>query len=163
MILLTPLIEELAVLLKKANWQLVTAESCTGGLISAFITEVPGSSLWFERGFVTYSNLAKQEMLSVPAALIKKHGAVSKEVAAAMVAGALQHSVGQIAVSVTGIAGPDGGTPEKPVGTVCFAWATREHGSHTLKKQFNGTRQEIRLAVCEQALQGVLSLVKKSR
>jgi nicotinamide-nucleotide amidase len=155
------LIKDIALLLKKIDWQLVTAESCTGGLVAGYLTEVPGSSLWFERGFVTYSNLAKQEMLAVPKELIEQFGAVSQEVASAMAIGALQHSIGDIALSVTGIAGPDGGTINKPVGTVWFAWATRDGSLNTAKKQFTGTRQEIRLAACHEALQGVLMLIKK--
>lgn len=155
----TELIKEIALQLKNTHQQLVTAESCTGGLIAARLTEIPGSSVWFERGFVTYSNLAKQEMLAVPEELLAQCGAVSVEVALAMAVGALQHSAGHIAVSVTGIAGPDGGSIEKPVGTVCFGWAARDSKPRTLRQQFSGTRQEIRLAACEQALQGVLSLI----
>lgn len=157
----TALLLEIASRLRALNWQLVTAESCTGGLIASSITELAGSSAWFERGFVTYSNLAKQELLAVPAELITSYGAVSKEVASAMALGALQHSVGQIALAVTGIAGPDGGSAEKPVGTVCFAWATRDSSIQTLKKQFKGTRQGVRRAACHEALNGVLSLILK--
>jgi nicotinamide-nucleotide amidase len=102
--------------------RVVTAESCTGGLASAAITAIAGSSDWFERGFVTYSNEAKCEMLGVPRALIDAHGAVSEVVARAMVDGALAHSGGDCALSITGVAGPSGGTPAKPVGTVCFGW-----------------------------------------
>lgn len=156
----TVLIKEIAWLLKERHWQLVTAESCTGGLVASQLTEIPGSSVWFERGFVTYSNLAKQEMLAVPKELIDQFGAVSEEVASAMAIGALQHSVADIALSVTGIAGPDGGTIEKPVGTVCFAWATRDAPVHMVRKQFLGTRQEIRFASSQEALQGVLTLIK---
>jgi nicotinamide-nucleotide amidase len=156
----TTVIKEIAQLLKKTNWQLVTAESCTGGLIASQLTELPGSSVWFERGFVTYSNLAKEEMLAVPKKLIEQFGAVSEEVALAMVRGALKHSAGDIAVSVTGIAGPDGGSIEKPVGTVCFAWATRENSAFSLTKRFKGTRQEIRLTSCEEALHGVFTMIK---
>ncbi|RUR13904.1 CinA family protein [Legionella sp. km772] len=161
MISLIALLQELASVLKDLNWQLVTAESCTGGLIASSITDLPGSSAWFERGFITYSNLAKQEMLDVSEELIIQHGAVSKEVAGAMVTGALHHSVGQIALAVTGIAGPDGGSIEKPVGTVCFAWAIRDLAPQILKKRFQGTRQEIRLAAAYEALNGVLTLIKK--
>ncbi|HEN5608725.1 TPA: CinA family protein [Legionella pneumophila] len=155
------LVEEIAAYLKKAKWQLVTAESCTGGLIAACLTEIPGSSNWFERGFVTYSNLAKEEMLSVAHELIQTHGAVSEEVALAMAAGALQHSMGNIAVSVTGIAGPEGGSIEKPVGTVCFAWEVHHQFQQTSRQQFTGSRQEIRLSACQYALNGVLSTLKK--
>lgn len=157
----TVLIQEIALILKRLNWQLVTAESCTGGLIASSITEIPGSSSWFERGFVTYSNLAKQEMLSVPNELIEKFGAVSEEVASAMAIGALKNSLGDIALSVTGIAGPDGGSEEKPIGTVWLAWAIRNGSIKTMRKQFDGTRQEIRLASCYESLQGVLTLIKK--
>lgn len=157
---LTLLIEDISYLLKQHHWQLATAESCTGGLISAYLTEIPGSSSWYERGFVTYSNLAKQEMLSVPEELLKKFGAVSEEVALAMAVGALEHSAASIAVSVTGVAGPDGGSIEKPVGTVCFGWATQDMPPQTLRKQFKGTRQEIRLSACQHALQGVLSILQ---
>lgn len=157
---LSVLIKEIASHLKSAQWQLVTAESCTGGLIASAITEIPGSSVWFERGFVTYSNLAKQEMLSVPYELLEQFGAVSEEVASAMATGALQHSAGQIALSVTGIAGPDGGSIDKPVGTVCFGWVTRDSSPLTLKKQFGGSRHDIRMAACKEALQGILPLIK---
>ncbi len=154
------LIKEIAQQLQRTHQQLVTAESCTGGLIAAYLTDIPGSSAWFERGFVTYSNLAKQEMLAVPEELLTQFGAVSEEVALAMATGALSHSAGHVAVSVTGIAGPEGGSIEKPVGTVCFGWVARGSLPITLRKQFSGSRQEIRLAACEQALQGVLSLIQ---
>ncbi|WP_058534819.1 CinA family protein [Legionella saoudiensis] len=155
------LILEIATLLQKKNWQLVTAESCTGGLVSGYLTEIPGSSIWFERGFVTYSNQAKQEMLGVSNKLLLEYGAVSEPVAAAMAIGAIQNSAGQIALSVTGIAGPDGGSIEKPVGTVCFGWfAQGMSHAQTVRRQFSGTRQEIRLAACQEALTGVCSLLK---
>jgi len=155
-------LNQIAQSLKKRNWQLVTAESCTGGMLGSFVTEIPGSSLWYERGFITYSNLAKQEMLAVPEQLLLDFGAVSEEVAAAMASGALKHSRAQVAVSVTGIAGPDGGSPEKPVGTVCFAWAMEGFAPQTLKTLLVGNRQEIRLAACAQAFEGVLSLLTNS-
>ena len=156
----TVIIKEIALLLKGGHWQLVTAESCTGGLIASQLTEISGSSVWFERGFVTYSNLAKEEMLAVSKELIEQFGAVSEEVAVAMATGALEHSTGDIALAVTGIAGPDGGSIDKPVGTVCFAWATHDIPPRSLRKQFVGTRQAIRLASCEEALQGVLTMIK---
>jgi nicotinamide-nucleotide amidase len=156
---IAPLLQEIASTLNRKHWQLVTAESCTGGLIAGAITDLPGSSSWFERGFVTYSNLAKQEMLGVPEALIIKYGAVSNEVALAMATGALEHSAGQVALAVTGIAGPDGGSIEKPVGTVCFAWVIKGGKPLALKKQFRGSRQEIRIAACQEALKGILDLV----
>ncbi|TAL65877.1 MAG: CinA family protein [Legionella sp.] len=161
MISISNLVNDIAQLLKAQQGQLVTAESCTGGLIGASLTDMPGSSLWYERGFITYSNLAKKEMLGVPEQLLKKFGAVSIEVAIAMAEGALQHSQGTIALSVTGIAGPSGGTPDKPVGTVCFAWLAANGTAHTLKKCYPGDRHAIRLAACQEALQGVLSLLKE--
>lgn len=151
------LIKKISFYLKNKNWQLVTAESCTGGLIASCITELPGSSVWFDRGFVTYSNAAKEEMLAVPKQLIETYGAVSEPVALAMATGALQHSAGHIAVSVTGIAGPDGGSREKPVGTVCLGWAACGMEPKTLKKHFTGERQAIRLSACQEALLGILS------
>ncbi|MFI4919028.1 MAG: CinA family protein [Legionellales bacterium] len=148
--------------LTELKWQLVTAESCTGGLIASCLTEQAGSSVWFERGFVTYSNLAKQELLDVPEALIMEFGAVSEPVALAMAVGALQRSAGHIALSVTGIAGPGGGSVDKPVGTVCFGWAAHGMTPQTLTKQFVGNRQDIRLAACQQALEGVLAIIKRA-
>jgi nicotinamide-nucleotide amidase len=153
-------IQEIATILKKNNWQIVTAESCTGGLIASYFTELPGSSSWFERGFVTYSNLAKEQMLSVPPKFIEQYGAVSERVAQSMAVGALQHSMGHIAVSVTGIAGPDGGSIEKPIGTVCFGWAGQGIEPKTIRKQFIGDRHAIRLAACQEALSGILSYIK---
>ena len=132
--------------------KIATAESCTGGLISGLLTEVPGSSDVFERGFVTYSNEAKHELLGVPNALLEKYGAVSEEVAIAMAAGALKHSHANIALSVTGIAGPGGGTSEKPVGLVYIGYATGKT-SHCKQLLFQGDRSSIRLATVEHALQ----------
>ena len=121
---LAPQVAALAGLLRARGWRMATAESCTGGLIAAACTALAGSSDWFERGFVTYSNEAKTELLGVDPELIQAHGAVSEEVACAMVAGALQRAPVQLAVAVTGIAGPGGGVPGKPVGTVWLAWGT---------------------------------------
>ncbi|WP_457330509.1 CinA family protein, partial [Rhizobacter sp. P5_C2] len=118
-----PAVLALARVLRQRGGSIATAESCTGGLIAAACTSVAGSSDWFERGFVTYSNEAKTQMLGVPAALIAQHGAVSEEVARAMAEGALRHSPARFAVAVTGIAGPGGAVPGKPVGTVWLAWA----------------------------------------
>ncbi|MFM8500987.1 MAG: CinA family protein, partial [Fluviibacter sp.] len=120
-----PLVAEIAGHLTQLGQRLVTAESCTGGLIAEAITSRPGSSAWFERGWVTYSNAAKTEELGVDATLIAQQGAVSEAVAAAMAHGAFAHSSSDYAIAVTGIAGPDGGSPEKPVGTVCFGWASK--------------------------------------
>ena len=130
---------------------MVTAESCTGGLIAAACTDLAGSSVWFERGFVSYSNAAKTELLGVPADLIEAHGAVSEPVARAMVEGALRHSRAQVAVAVTGVAGPGGGSPDKPVGTVWFGWATPD-GVVTDKRCFDGDRQHVREATVQHAL-----------
>lgn len=154
------IIQNIASRLIRLKWQLVTAESCTGGLIASVITEIPGSSLWFERGFVTYSNLSKHQMLGVPQTLLERFGAVSEEVASAMALGALQNSTGDLALAVTGIAGPTGGSIEKPVGTVYLSWVMRNEPPFTLKKQFSGTREEIRKSVCEEALKGVAALIK---
>ena len=133
-----------------------TAESCTGGLVAAAITDIPGSSAVFERGFVTYTNAAKQEMLGVDAATLADHGAVSEAVACAMAEGALARSAAQLAVSVTGIAGPDGGTPDKPVGTVCFGWAGPDDNLVTATLWLGGDRDEVRRKSVAAALEGVL-------
>ena len=130
---------------------MATAESCTGGLIAAACTDLAGSSVWFERGFVSYSNEAKTELLGVPADLIEAHGAVSEPVVRAMVEGALRHSRAQVAVAVTGVAGPGGGSPDKPVGTVWFGWATPD-GVVTDKRCFDGDRQQVREATVQHAL-----------
>jgi len=137
---------------KAPNVRLVTAESCTGGLIAALLTEVSGASEVIERGFVTYSNEAKTECLGVDAALIKKHGAVSAEVAEAMALGALQHSQAQLAVSVTGIAGPTGGTKEKPVGLVYVAVKYEDRPLQLTENHFDGDRLAIRQASVHKAL-----------
>jgi nicotinamide-nucleotide amidase len=132
------------------------AESCTGGLVAGAITDVAGSSGWFDRGFVTYSNDAKIEMLGVQPATLAVHGAVSEATAAEMAAGALARSPADLAVAVTGIAGPDGGTPAKPVGTVCFAWARRGSAVATATQRFAGDRAAVRTATVRAALQGLL-------
>ena len=137
------------------GWMLATAESCTGGLIAAACTDLAGSSQWFERGFVTYSNAAKTEMLGVPAALIDAHGAVSEPVARAMAAGAVAQSHAQVAVAVTGVAGPTGGSADKPVGTVWFGWSA--DGVVTTEMQrFAGDRAAVRRATLAHALRGVV-------
>lgn len=141
-----------------ANGQmLAAAESCTGGWVAQCITAIAGSSAWFERGFVTYSNAAKQEMLGVEAATLAAHGAVSEATAAAMAAGALRHSHADWALAITGIAGPDGGTPDKPVGTVCFGWAGRDAGVDTTTCHFTGDREAIRRQSVAFALNGLLT------
>src|ERR1700712_6055457 len=130
--------------LRDERLMLATAESCTGGMVAAAITDISGSSNWFERGFVTYSNLAKTEMIGVPAALIEQHGAVSEPVAKAMAEGALRNSRAQVSVAITGVAGPAGGSEAKPVGMVCFAWSNRLHTSLETRI-FKGDREQIRV------------------
>lgn len=148
-------VQALAALLLARGWRLVTAESCTGGLIAATCTEVSGSSAWFERGVVTYSNEAKTELLGVPAALIEAHGAVSEPVALAMAEGALRHSHADVAVAVTGIAGPTGGSADKPVGTVWIAWALSGARAHAECHHFPGDRGQVRAATVDHALAGL--------
>jgi len=149
------LVEQLASALTARGWTMATAESCTGGLIGGACTDLAGSSDWFERGFVTYSNAAKTELLGVPADLIAAHGAVSEPVARAMAAGARAHAPVQLAVAVTGVAGPSGGSAEKPVGTVWFGWATPE-GVFTERQRFDGDRAAVRRATVAHALAGLL-------
>ena len=158
---LEKLAAEVGIQLAKRKWMLATAESCTGGWVAAAMTAIAGSSAWFERGFVTYSNEAKREMLGVPAELIERHGAVSEEVARAMAAGALRHSWAQIALSITGVAGPSGGSAEKPVGLVCFGWAVGNLSQMVETKRFLGDREAVRRASVIHALQGVLAQLKK--
>ena len=141
------------------RWRIATAESCTGGLVGAAITAIAGSSEWFERGFITYSNDAKRQMLGVPAVLIEAHGAVSEAVAAAMAAGALRHSRAQCAVSVTGVAGPGGGSPAKPVGMVCLGWAADGAAGRVVTRRFVGDRAGVRAAAVVAALRGVLEML----
>ena len=138
---------------------MATAESCTGGMIAAACTDLAGSSNWFERGFVSYSNDAKIQMLGVDAALIAGHGAVSEEVARAMAQGAIGNSRAQVAVAVTGVAGPGGGSADKPVGTVCFGWATPA-GVVSELRRFDGDRGAVRAATVEHALQRLVELLK---
>ena len=137
---------------------LATAESCTGGMIAAACTDLSGSSQWFERGFVTYSNEAKAEMLAVPPGLIEEHGAVSESVARAMADGALAHSRAQVSLAVTGVAGPTGGTEAKPVGTVWFAWCVGGE-THSERQHFAGDRAAVRMATVRYALKRLLSLL----
>ena len=148
-------VESLATALKTRQWRLATAESCTGGLIAAACTALAGASDWFERGVVSYSNEAKVELLGVPERLIKRHGAVSAEVARAMAEGMLQRSLAQIAVAVTGIAGPSGGTPAKPVGTVWMAIAMEGAASEATLLQLPGDREAVRRQTVEHALRAL--------
>ncbi|HMC15081.1 MAG TPA: CinA family protein [Albitalea sp.] len=154
-------VEALAAALRARSWMLAAAESCTGGLIAAECTSLAGSSDWFERGFVTYSNAAKTEMLGVAQALIAQHGAVSSEVANAMAAGALAHSNAQLAVAVTGIAGPGGETPGKPVGTVWLAVARRDTAPPAALLQLSGDRAAIRRQTVQQALRALIANLAK--
>ena len=147
--------------LKSHGLMLVTAESCTGGGVAHAITDVAGSSAWYERGFVTYSNLAKQQMLGVREATLSQHGAVSEMTVREMVAGALQHSAAQVALAVSGIAGPDGGTVEKPVGMVWFAWGVKNMTCVAHLHHLGGNRAEVRAQAVHIALQGVLDLLNK--
>jgi len=148
--------------LKLNNFYLATAESCTGGGIAQTITEIAGSSAWFERGFVTYSNAAKQELLDVPANILDNFGAVSEQTVLAMAKGALAHSYAQISVAVSGIAGPDGGTADKPVGTVWIAWALSDRQIARCF-QFGGDRHAVREQTIQHALLGVLSELQAIR
>jgi len=157
-----PLLSSLAEALLARGWMMATAESCTGGLIAAACTELPGSSRWFERGFVTYSNLAKTELLEVPAALIARHGAVSEPVARAMAAGAVARSAAQASVAVTGVAGPDGGSADKPVGTVWFGWCVAGQ-VHTQCMRFGGDRAAVRAQTRTHALQQLLEQVQRGQ
>jgi nicotinamide-nucleotide amidase len=141
------------------NLMMATAESCTGGGIAQALTEIPGSGDWFDCGFVTYSNTAKNEMLDVPDAVIAQFGAVSEEVAAAMAAGAVANSNADVAVSTTGIAGPTGAVPGKPIGTVCFGWA-RGDQVHTERLVFQGDRRSVREQAVAHALRGLLRFVE---
>jgi len=152
----TLLLREVVHALKRQGLMLATAESCTGGWVAQVITSVAGSSEWFERGFVAYTNLAKREMLGVSTTILSRHGAVSEQCARAMAEGALTHSHAQVALAITGIAGPSGGTPEKPVGTVCFAWAAKKRETQSRKLVFTGDRETVRKQAVVTALQGLL-------
>lgn len=147
---------EIGVRLLANGQRLATAESCTGGWVAQCLTAVAGSSAWFDRGFVTYSNESKQEMLGVDGATIATHGAVSEATAVAMAVGTLQHSRADWALAITGIAGPTGGSPEKPVGTVCFAWAGPEGQCDTETLHLCGDRETIRWQSVRHALLGLL-------
>lgn len=148
----------LANLIQKKGWMLASAESCTGGMIAAACTDMAGSSNWFERGFVTYSNAAKTDLLGVDAGLIEQHGAVSEPVARAMAAGALARSRAQVSVAVTGVAGPGGGSAEKPVGTVWFGFAVGDQVTSEIK-QFAGDRAAVRQSTVEHAVQRLCNLL----
>lgn len=154
------LAEELGRVLAARGLMLATAESCTGGGVAQAVTEVAGASAWFDRGFVTYSNAAKMALLGVPAELIEHHGAVSEPVVRAMAAGALAASAAQLAVAVSGIAGPGGGSAAKPVGTVCFAWARRDSGEPAARAatlHLAGDRAAVRSQAVVVALEGLIA------
>lgn len=157
---LEPQVNALAEALRARGWRLVTAESCTGGLIAAACTAVAGSSDWFERGFVSYSNEAKTELLGVPASLIGAHGAVSEPVARVMATGALAHAHADLALSVTGIAGPGGAVPGKPVGTVWLGWALRSGPAGAELLQLGGDRAAVRAVTVQRALDRALALAQ---
>lgn len=149
---------ELGLALQRKGWMLATAESCTGGWLAQVVTSVAGSSLWFDRGFVTYSIAAKQDMLGVRADTLARFGPVSEATAREMAQGALAHSAAQLAIAITGLAGPGGGTAETPLGTVCFAWADADHVASTTQL-FSGDRGQIRAAAVGFALRRLRALV----
>ncbi len=153
------LAHHLGLLLSQHGLMLSTAESCTGGGVAQAVTDVAGSSAWFERGFVTYTNTAKIEMLGVSPETLLQYGAVSEATVREMVAGALAHSHADVALAVSGIAGPGGGTPDKPVGTVWFAWGLRGEAVIAQRLHLHGDRQQIRQQSVEIALQGVVDLL----
>ena len=150
---------ELADRLRARGWMLATAESCTGGWAGQLLTSLPGSSQWYERGFITYANAAKVEMLGVPEETLATHGAVSEQTASAMAAGALKHSHTQAALAISGIAGPGGGTPQKPVGLVCYGWALADGTVMSSTCRLDGDREEIRSRAVAAALRGLIELI----
>lgn len=159
---LESLAERLGARLRAGGDSLATAESCTGGWAAQAVTAVPGCSEWFDRGFVTYSNASKEELLGVRADTLSREGAVSEATAREMAAGALARSGASVALAVTGIAGPSGGTAAKPVGTVCFAWATRTGNTRSQTLLFAGNRRQIREQSVLRALAGALELLDSS-
>ncbi len=154
-------VQELSQELKKRQWTVVTAESCTGGGLAYYLTALAGSSDWFDRGFVTYSNSAKEKMLGVTRETLETFGAVSEEAAKEMAEGALKASEADWSLSITGIAGPTGGTPEKPVGTVCFAWQKKAEVAQTETQRWSGNRNDIREQTILHALEKLLILVRE--
>lgn len=159
---LDELADQLGSLLGRLRIRVVSAESCTGGLIASSITSVAGSSGWFERGFVTYSNSAKHDLLGVDTALFQRHGAVSEAVVLAMAKGAIERSQSHISVAVSGIAGPDGGTADKPVGTVWLAWGQKLGYAEARCFHFDGDRQAVREAAAVAALEGLIRRLGES-
>ena len=159
---LTELSQQLAKLLLQQKKQLAVAESCTGGWLAKCLTDLAGSSQWFERGFVTYSNAAKQEMLGVRPRTLLRDGAVSEVVVAEMAVGALLHSHADFSVAISGIAGPGGAVPGKQVGTVCFSWAVKGDLHHQDTRHFEGDREAVRRQAVVCALEGLLDVVNKA-
>ena len=155
---LNELAQQLATALLQRRQTLAVAESCTGGWVAKVLTDLPGSSRWFDRGFVTYSNAAKQDMLGVSTATLEDDGAVSEATVREMVAGVLAHSPADLALAISGIAGPGGAVPGKPVGTVCFAWATRTGLQQVATVQFAGDREAVRRQSVAHALQGLIDV-----
>ena len=160
--LIDALAAELGSLLVARGWRVTAAESCTGGLVAGAITSTAGSSGWFDQSYVTYSNAAKAERLGVESDLLVAHGAVSEPVACAMARGALGVSGADVAVAITGIAGPGGATPGKPVGTVCFAWALRDAGIASVTRRFDGDRTAVRHASVVAALEGLIDVARSA-
>ncbi len=157
---LRTLASQLGEQLKKNKYMLTLAESCTGGLVSALITDIPGSSEWFDSGLVTYSNQAKRDLLGVSMGTLKTHGAVSEITAVEMALGALKQNRANLSASITGIAGPGGGTPQKPVGHVCFAWAATMFPTTSRTEQLQGNRQQIRLQAAAICIEGLLAMTQ---
>ena len=157
---LNQLAAQVGAALKSRGLMLASVESCTGGWVGEVVTSVPGSSHWYDRGFITYTNESKQEMLGVAAQTLAEFGAVSEQTVREMAAGALKHSRAHITLAISGIAGPGGGTPNKPVGTVCVAWATRSGAGLSQMIHFQGDRTAVRRQAVVAALQGVLRMVE---
>jgi nicotinamide-nucleotide amidase len=149
----------LAEKLRARGWMLATAESCTGGWVGHLLTSLPGSSAWYERGYITYSDAAKTDLLGVPEATLAAHGAVAEETAGAMASGALLRSRVQAALAITGIAGPGGGSPAKPVGLVCYGWALADGTVLTSTCRLSGDREEIRSRAVAAVLRGLIDLI----
>lgn len=155
------LVSRLGELMRANSWLMATAESCTGGGVAHAITSLPGSSAWFDCGFVTYSNASKQTLLGVQPETLALFGAVSEATVTEMVQGALATSQAQLALAISGIAGPGGATPDKPLGTVCFAWALIGGPTHTHTQHFSGDRDQVRAKAVDHALQGAIDLLSR--
>ena len=156
------LVKQLALLLNNKQIKISVAESCTGGLLAATLTHKPGASIFFDRGFVTYSNEAKNELLEVPDDILSNYGAVSSQTAEAMASGALKHSNSGLTVSITGIAGPDGGSNEKPVGLVYFGYALKGGSSGSLEHRFEGSREQIQVTATKTALKHLITILENT-